>query len=126
MSDATSATIHAADVTLRVRKLGFRDVLGALGRGVADFRAHPRFGLFFGAIYGLGGIFMLVAFRTCDMPWLIIPVAIGFPLIGPFIAVGLYEVSRLSEAGQPITWPAVLARVFAAGTAIRDELEGTI
>lgn len=110
---AYTATIQSADVTLRIRRIGLGDIGVALRKGLADFMAHPRFGLFFGAIYGLGGVFMFAAFRWLDMPWLIVPVAIGFPLIGPFIAVGLYEISRLSERGEPITWNAILRRVFA-------------
>lgn len=97
---------------IRIKSLTFADISTALGRGAADFAAQPRFGLFFGAIYALGGIFILYALTLSSMPWMIIPVAIGFPLIGPFVAVGLYEISRRRQLNLPITWSAVLTEVF--------------
>jgi uncharacterized membrane protein len=98
--------------TLRINRLQMADIAKALRAGTADFGAEPRFGLFFGAIYALGGIFIVYALTLSSMPWMIIPVAIGFPLIGPFVAVGLYEISRRREIGLPVTWPAVLKEVF--------------
>lgn len=97
---------------IRIRKLSLADIARALALGFDDFRHNARFGLFFGAIYGLGGIFIIAALSVYHLPWLIIPLAIGFPLIGPFIAVGLYEISRRREQGLPITWAAILAEVF--------------
>lgn len=97
---------------IRIRKVSVSDIGRALMLGMDDFRSHLRFGLFFGAIYVLGGLFIVTALTVYHLPWLIIPVAIGFPLIGPFIAVGLYEISRRREQNMPITWSAILAEVF--------------
>lgn len=96
----------------RINRLRMDDIRAALANGWGDFRAYPTFGLFFGAIYALGGIFIAVMLSYYHLPWMIIPVAIGFPLIGPFIAVGLYEISRRHRLGEPIGWKAVLAEVF--------------
>lgn len=97
---------------LQINPLRIDDVRAAFADGWRDFRTYPAFGLFFGAIYALGGIFIAVMLTYYHLPWMIIPVAIGFPLIGPFIAVGLYEISRRHRLGEPIGWTAILAEVF--------------
>jgi uncharacterized membrane protein len=80
--------------------------------GVRDFRAAPLFGLFFGGIYTAGGLIILGALSGVEARWMIFPVAIAFPLIGPFIAAGCYEVSRLLEKGETPTWKRVLTVIF--------------
>lgn len=97
---------------LRINHISLDDVWAALREGLSDFRRYPLFGLFFGGIYALGGLFIVTVLIRYHLPWMIIPVAIGFPLIGPFVAVGLYEISRRHEKAEPITWKGVLAEVF--------------
>lgn len=97
---------------LQINPLRIEDIRAAFSDGWKDFRAYPAFGLFFGAIYALGGMFIAVMLTRYHLPWMIIPVAIGFPLIGPFIAVGLYEISRRHRLGEPIGWAAILTEVF--------------
>lgn len=97
---------------LQINPLSMQDVRAAFADGWRDFRTYPAFGLFFGAIYAVGGIFIAVMLTYYHLPWMIIPVAIGFPLIGPFIAVGLYEISRRNQRGEGVGWTAILAEVF--------------
>ena len=95
-----------------VRAVSFLTIRDALRAGIGDFLRAPLFGLFFGGIFALGGLFILLSLTYLKMPWMIIPVAIGFPLIGPFVAVGLYEVSRRLSAGQPLVWSEILLVIF--------------
>jgi uncharacterized membrane protein len=95
-----------------IRSVAPGDIFAALKAGIADFLRAPLFGLFFGGIYAIGGLFIMAALTVFDMPWMILPVAIGFPLVGPFIAVGLYEVSRRLAAGKPLEWGEVLLVIF--------------
>ena len=95
-----------------IRSITAEDVYAALSAGWEDFRAVPRFGLFFGGVYALVGIALLLTLWAVERPALILPLAVAFPLVGPFVAVGLYEVSRRREAGQPLDWAEVLGAVW--------------
>lgn len=95
-----------------VQKISWGDIAAALGAGIGDFFKAPVYGAFFGAIFALGGLFIVGALVYFQAPWMILPVMIGFPLIGPFAATGIYEVSRRLEAGEPLSWRAILVTVF--------------
>jgi uncharacterized membrane protein len=95
-----------------VRPIRVDDVYAALADGWRDFRAAPQFGLFFGGIYALGGIFIMLELWRLEQPLWIIPLAFAFPLLGPFVAIGLYEVSRRREAGLPLDWADVLSVIW--------------
>jgi len=98
-----------------IRRITVHDVVEAFVAGLRDFQAAPLFGLFFGGIYTLAGLVILLSLTRFGMPYLAYPLAAGFALIGPFVAVGLYEVSRRREAGVPLAWGKVLGVVFAQG-----------
>lgn len=84
-----------------------------LRAGWRDFRRAPAFGLFFSAVYVAGGLVLWWVFTARGQEIWLMPFILGFPLVAPFAAVGLYEVSRRLEAGEPLLWPAVLGVVFA-------------
>jgi uncharacterized membrane protein len=103
-----------APVTV-ARDLSLRDLRDALAAGWADFRAYPLFGLFFAAIYVGAGLLLCFTLATRGhISWLI-PATAGFPLLAPFVAVGLYEVSRRREARLPLTWGAILGALRGHG-----------
>jgi uncharacterized membrane protein len=95
-----------------VRRINAGDVYAALRAGWDDFRAAPRFGLFFGGVYALVGIVLFLMLWLVEQPLWIVPFAFAFPLIGPFAAIGLYEVSRRRETGQPLDWNEILGVVW--------------
>ncbi|MXP30638.1 DUF2189 domain-containing protein [Erythrobacter jejuensis] len=91
------------------------DLGAALKAGLADFRAHSQYGLFFAGVYVAAGVFLYYALLTRDeLAWLV-PATAGFPLLAPFVAVGLYEVSRRREAGIPMSWGAILGAMRGRG-----------
>lgn len=86
------------------------DLAAVLHEGVRDFRRAPQFGLFFSAVYVLGG-FAMLWLGAGHVTWTL-ATSLGFPLIAPFAAAGLYEVSRRLEAGKPLDWSGVLGIVW--------------
>ncbi len=87
------------------------DIAEALGQGLRDFQAKPLYGLAFGGLYAVGGIIILLSLTAFNMVYLAYPLAAGFALIGPFVAIGLYEVSRRRETGEPISFPAIWSTI---------------
>ena len=112
MTDTTAAPAPRPAPRPAIRSITTDDIHDALRAGWADFRAAPQFGLFFGGIYALGGLFILLELTRMEQPLWIIPLAFAFPLIGPFVAIGLYEVSRRREQGLPLDWSEVLGVIW--------------
>jgi uncharacterized membrane protein len=115
MSNADPTGVPPAPVASSlpvVRAVTFADLRTVLAKGVSDFKAAPQFGIFFGAVYAVGGLILLSAVMFLGLQWLAYPLVIGFALIGPFVATGLYEVSRLREQGRELTWNRILTVVW--------------
>jgi len=94
-----------------VRPIAATDIAEALVEGLRDFQALPFYGLAFGALYAAGGIAIILCLTAFGMAYLVYPLAAGFALIGPFVAIGLYEVSRRRETGQPVSFGAIWSTI---------------
>lgn len=95
-----------------VMELDLDDFRLALRAGWQDFRHAPLFGVFFAGVYVLGGWLIFWASTTKGQIWWTLPAMAGFPILGPFIACGFYEISRRREAGEPVSWRSVLGVIF--------------
>jgi uncharacterized membrane protein len=72
-----------------------------LKKGWQDLKACPMGSLFYGACFVLGGYLMIFSLR--DAPEYIAAVITGFVIAGPFLALGLYELSAQRERGETCT-----------------------
>ncbi len=70
-----------------------------LAQGARDFRAHPLPSLFYGVCFAVMG--WLIAFTFRHAPAYVSALVTGFFLVGPFLAIGLYDLSRRRERGLP-------------------------
>jgi uncharacterized membrane protein len=90
-----------APAQLTVNRIGFNDLRRALAQGVDDFYAMPTHAVFLCVVYPIVGLLLArLAFGLAVLP-LLYPLGSGFALVGPLAALGLYELSRRREAGEP-------------------------
>jgi uncharacterized membrane protein len=83
-----------------VRRIGFSDLLDALRLGWEDFKAVPSHAIVLCVIYPMLGILLARTVLGYSVLPLLFPIAAGFALIGPFAALGLYELSYRRELGM--------------------------
>lgn len=84
----------------RVREVGVADLLKALAKGWDDFQAMPSHVIFVVVLYPIIGLSLGSLIFGYNALSLLFPLMSGFALVGPFAAVGLYELSRRREQGQ--------------------------
>jgi len=93
-----------ADRLPDVQKIGVADVKAAMKQGLEDFFAARTDVIFLCLIYPVIGIFLAAVTGRGGLLPLLFPVASGFALLGPFFAIGLYEMSRRREMTGVIKW----------------------
>ena len=79
-----------------------------LQAGWRDFKRTPAIGLTYGALCTIAGWLIVLSIFRSGEPYLTLPLAAGFMLLAPVLAVGLYETSRRLEMGHRHTLDAVL------------------
>jgi uncharacterized membrane protein len=97
-----------AAATPVIRKISLSDLHQALRLGWEDFKAVPSHAIILCVIYPILGLVLARTVLGYSVLPLLFPLAAGFALLGPFAALGLYELSRRRERGEPASaWDAV-------------------
>jgi len=87
-----------------VRPIKPSDLKEVLAKGLDDFLAMPTHVAFLCVVYPIAGLLLARASFGYDVVPMLYPLASGFALIGPFAAIGLYELSRRRELGRDTSW----------------------
>lgn len=96
---ATAATAAPSSVfAIELAPLSFADPWRWLAAGWRDFRRVPGIGLFYGGCFALMGWLLLKVFEYS--PAWTLALSAGFLLVGPFLCLGLYDVSHKLERGE--------------------------
>lgn len=91
-----------------VRRIGLADLREVLRLGWDDFQAMPSHAIVVCVIYPVLGLVLFRMVLGHSVLPLLFPLAAGFALIGPFAAIGLYELSRRRERGEEVdAWDAI-------------------
>lgn len=97
--DATPTPPAARDAPpIRLRHVGFGDPLRWLLRGLHDYLAHPAISLFYGVCFMAMGWTLLKVYENA--PAYTMALSAGFLLMGPFLCMGLYQMSMRLERGE--------------------------
>jgi len=97
---------------LAVGVAGVDDIKAALRAGLRDLAKRPALSLLFGLVFALFGGVLVAGLMVFDQVWILIAVGVGFPLVAPFLAAGLYEISRRHARAEPFTASDIFLVIF--------------
>ncbi|HEY2444484.1 MAG TPA: DUF2189 domain-containing protein [Rhizomicrobium sp.] len=103
--------VHAEAESLTIRKIGVSDLRDALVSGYADFTAMPTHAVFLCVVYPIIGLIVGRFVTGESLLPMLYPLVAGYALVGPFAALGLYELSRRRELGLDSS-PAHVFEIF--------------
>src|SRR5215813_11634029 len=86
------------------RSLAPADPLKWLAQGWRDLMTHPAMSLVYGLLIFLISVGFIGGLVVLGRDYILFPAFAGFMVVGPILAVGLYEKSRLIEGGIAVRW----------------------
>lgn len=97
---------------LSLRRVPFDQPWEWLAAGWRDLWTHPGVSLTYGAAFALIAALMAWGATQAGAQSIVLALFGGFLLIGPLVAVGLYDMSRRIAAGQPVSLGRALGSAF--------------
>lgn len=98
----TDLTTTQPDPLPQVRQIAMDAPWDWLAAGWRDLWGSSSISLAYGLAFAAISSVMAVMITALNLSSLMLALASGFILIGPILAVGLYEISRRLEAGEPV------------------------
>ena len=98
---AEAVPVGAAPVP-RINRIELERPWAWLAAGWRDLTRAPAVGLTYGVVFAVAGWAITFGLWWLDMLYFVLPMVAGFLIVGPILAVGLYEVSRRLAEGRPV------------------------
>lgn len=102
-ADMKSFPLASDQAKYTVRTINLSDLRDSLRMGWEDFKAVPTHAILLALIYPVLGILLARTVLGYSILPLLFPLAAGFALLGPFAALGFYDLSRRREQGEAPT-----------------------
>jgi uncharacterized membrane protein len=74
-----------------------------LGAGWRDFTTRPALSLAYGVLVFAISVGIVAGLFAFNLDYILFPAFAGFMVVGPLLAIGLYEKSRRIAAGEPVS-----------------------
>ena len=112
--NSSAQTTAGSSTTYTIRKIDGSSTARWLSLGIQDFKASNINSLLYGLLFVVAG--GITIWFTRFNPAYVMVIVTGFYLVGPLVAVGLYDISRRIENGEP---PSFLDAISVLGQNIR-------
>lgn len=107
---AGDTVVTSFDVTVpAIRRVGLDRPWQWLAAGWRDLARAPLVSLSLGFLFALAGWLLTFGLWWVGLLYLVLPLATGFMIVGPILAIEFYEISRRLAAGERVSFAGAFA-----------------
>ena len=85
------------------RQLDYMAAFGWLKSGLKDMMIYPALSLAYGIVVFFVSVLVVFSLFTLSLDYILFPALAGFMVVGPALAIGLYEKSRRISRGEKVS-----------------------